>query len=104
MAADVSGLNLDIDMKIPTDKRNTFAVPVPDSTVRAMTGPDSQYWIPAIQQEYKQLRDKGVWEPARLPPGHKAIDLMVNLTVKPNRADSNQIDKYKAQIKCGLRL
>jgi hypothetical protein len=70
------------------------------SLAQAMKREDWPEWEKAINLEYQQMTDDGVFEKhkGKLPPGANLIGSMMTLTIKRNQDGS--IDKYKARLVC----
>ena len=67
----------------------------PKTVKEALSSPQLQEWIRAINAEMQSLAEKGVYEIKKLPRGRKAIPTRLVLKIKLN-ADGS-IDKFKAR-------
>ena len=70
------------------------------SLAQAMKRSDWPEWEKAINLEYQQMTDDGVFEKhkGKLPPGANLIGSMMVLVIK--RKQDGTIDKYKARLVC----
>lgn len=72
----------------------------PASYLEAITCSDSNFWIPAIFEEYDSLIQNQTWELCELPPGRQAIKGKWVLKYKPGYKDTPP--RFKARfVACG---
>ena len=68
----------------------------PRNVTEALSGPDKENWIKAMEKEMESMRSNQVWELVDLPKGRKAIGNKWVLKIKRNA--NGTIDKYKARL------
>ena len=72
----------------------------PANYSEAITCSDSNFWIPAIFEEYDSLIQNQTWELCELPPGRQAIKGKWVLKYKPGYKDTPP--RFKARfVACG---
>ena len=65
---------------------------------QAMKGPHKELWENAIKEEYKSLKEKGVFsKPCQLPAGYKVLDTKIVLKLKEPEGP-NSARRYKARL------
>ena len=73
-----------------------IALSEPQTYQQAVTSPDSQQWLEAINAEYKSLTDNETWELVERPRDRKLVSCKWVFKVKRN-ADGT-VDRYKARL------
>nr|CAH0104428.1 unnamed protein product [Daphnia galeata] len=68
----------------------------PSSYLEAISCADSEFWIPAIIEEYESLIQNNTWNLCQLPPGRKAIQGKWVLKYKPGFKSTPP--RYKARF------
>ena len=56
---------------------------------------DPQKWHESIADEYRSHKENGIWKPAKLPPGRKALSTKWVFKIKTNSDTSLQ---YKSRL------
>jgi hypothetical protein len=69
---------------------------VPTSYKAAITGPDRNEWLKAMEEEHQSLQANTTWELAELPPGRKAIGSKWIFRIKEDA--QGQVTRYKARL------
>jgi hypothetical protein len=69
---------------------------IPKSYAEAMSLPESQYWLAAMEDEYKSLVSNHTWSLVELPKGAKVIDTRWVFTIK--RHADGTVDRFKARL------
>ena len=66
---------LDHDISKPFDPVIVLNIEphIPLSYKEAISGEDVQFWIPALDDEQKSIKENNTWELVKLPPGRKVI-------------------------------
>ena len=71
-------------------------LPLPKNYDDAVTGPYRNYWIPAIANELKNLRQYKVWQKQKVPEG--IIPVRGRFVFKWKPDENNHLDKAKARF------
>jgi hypothetical protein len=82
--------------KAAAAEQANIALSEPQTYQQAVTSPDNQQWLEAINAEYKSLRDNETWELVEKPKDRKLVSCKWVFKVKHN-ADGS-IDRYKARL------
>ena len=77
------------------DESRSKLPPEPKTINEALSGPHSEEWKKALQQEYDTLMERNTWELQELPPGRRAIGVKWVLKIKANA--KGELEKFKAR-------
>jgi Reverse transcriptase (RNA-dependent DNA polymerase) len=77
-------------------KAKTLSDDEPKDEKEALSGPDSEFWRQAINEEYTSLIENRSWDLAELPEGKTPIDCKWVFKIK--RDARGEIERYKARL------
>ena len=86
----------DSDEERPPHGRVCLSMTTPVTYKQAVSSPDAQLWLQAIEAEHNSLINNGTWTLVDLPSGRKPIGAKWVFKVKTD-ANGN-VDKYKARL------
>src|SRR4029078_5287093 len=82
--------------KANSSEQANIALSEPQTYQQAVSSPEREKWLEAINAEYESLNDNGTWELVERPKGRKLVSCKWVFKVKQN-ADGT-VDRYKARL------
>ena len=82
--------------KANSSEQANIALSEPQTYQQAVSSPEREKWLEAINAEYESLNDNGTWELVERPKGRKLVSCKWVFKVKHN-ADGT-VDRYKARL------
>src|ERR1700752_4112245 len=82
--------------KANSSEQANIALSEPQTYQQAVSSPEREKWLEAINAEYESLNDNGTWELVERPKGRKLVSCKWVFKVKHNV--DGTVDRYKARL------